>query len=404
MRPISACALLSLLAGIAGSAQGQVTALVDIGVRDAPVGALGTRSLWAVAPSLHYDRANLRLDADGEYRDYGRLGRGLSGGLDGSYFVPIAGAVRGEAVATLRGAGGGPNSSAGLWNAGARLHLGGRASGLWLGSQAGGGTEGQSLQWEAAAWRRLGNLTLQLQGSQLTLVDRVLRDGVAPDTLTPRPDTLYRDQARVTTDLAAWLQWTPPRTRLALAVGRRYGITEVAGLISGAPQDGGLGQGAGQRATTSTWWLVEATYWLAPRWGLTGSAGQRPPDSQLHSPGGRFLQLAIRTALGRGSRAGHAVPGDQRSELRTRRLAGGAVELLLLARDASRVELRGDFTDWRAVELERRGGGVWRLRQAIAAGMHTLTVRYDGGPWVPPPATRVTTDEFGQETGVLVIE
>ena len=96
--------------------------------------------------------------------------------------------------------------------------------------------------------------------------------------------------------------------------------------------------------------------------------------------------------------------GGRRSDLRTRRLSSGAVELLLLARDATRVELRGDFTDWRAVELEGRGGGVWRLRQAITAGMHTLSVRYDGGPWVPPPATRATTDEFGQATGVLVIE
>ncbi len=401
--------LLTLLALPRGPLLAQVEALVDLGVRDAPVGAVGTRSHWAIAPSLHFDHARLRVDAEGEYRDYGRLGRGLSGALDGSYFLPLAGALRGEATGSVRGAGGGPSSTASLWNGGGRLHLAGATTGLWLGGQAGGGTQGPSLRWEAAAWRRLGNFTFQLQGSQLTLVDRVLRSGVAPDTLTPRPDTLYRDQARVTTDIAAWLRWTPPRTDLALALGRRYGVTEVAGLLDGLPgsASGGTGQQAGSRTTTSTWWMLEGTYWLAARWGISGSVGRRPPDSQLRSPGGRFFQFAIRTSLGGGSRAGTpASPegGEGRQELRARRLGEGMVELLLLAGKWNRVEIRGDFTDWRAVEMERRSGGVWRLRRTITSGVHTLSVRYDGGAWVPPPATRVVADEFGELTGVLVVD
>jgi hypothetical protein len=173
-----------------GAVVAQVEAMVDLGVRAAPVGTVGTRSHWAVAPSVHYEGAQLRLDAEGEYRDYGRLGHGLSGALDGSWFLPISGALRGEVTGTIRGTGGGPATSASLWNGGGRLHLAGTTTGLWLGSQAGGGTKGPSLRWEAAAWRRLGNLTFQLQGSQLTLIDRVLREGVSPDTLTPRPDTL----------------------------------------------------------------------------------------------------------------------------------------------------------------------------------------------------------------------
>jgi hypothetical protein len=394
------------LAAAAGPLSAQVTALIDFGVRDAPVGSIGTRSLWAVMPSLHYDRARLRLDAGGEYRDYGRLGRGISGAFDGSYFLPIKRGLQGEATGSLRGGGGGPASSAGLWYAGARLHLSRSGEGLWLGSQAGGGTEGPSVRWEAAAWRRLGNLTLQIQGSQQTLVDRVLQAGISTDTLSPRPDSVYRDQTRISTDLATWLTWTPPRARLGLALGRRYGITEVAGLVTGGiPGDGSnLGQRTANRVSSSTWWLLEASYWLAPRWGIVGSVGRRPPDSQLHSPGGRFLQLALRTSFGGGSSGTTGALPGVRSELRSRRLSGGTVELLLLARAANRVEIRGDFTDWRAVEMERRGGGMWRLAQMIPAGVHTLSVRYDGGAWLPPPASRVVVDEFGQETGVLVIE
>jgi 1,4-alpha-glucan branching enzyme len=87
-----------------------------------------------------------------------------------------------------------------------------------------------------------------------------------------------------------------------------------------------------------------------------------------------------------------------------RRIEEGIVELQLMASGAQRVELRGDFTDWRPVEMEDHGGGRWRLRQVISPGVHSVSVRYDGGPWVPPPVTRVVTDEFGEDTGVLVVE
>lgn len=397
--------LIPLLVAPGGAVGAQVEALVDVGVREAPVGVVGTRSHWAIAPSIRYDRAGLRLDAEGEYRDFGRLGQTLSGSFDGSWFLPIAGPLRGEVTGTVRGAGGGPSASANLWNGGGHLHLASATSGLWLGSQAGGGTTGPSLRWEAAAWRRLGNFTVQLQGSQFTLIDRVLRDGVAPDTLTPRPDTLYRDQARITTDIAAWLRWTPPRAEMTAALGRRHGITEVAGLLGGIPGDAtGQGRQVASRTTTSMWWLLEGTYWLASRWGITGSVGRRPPDSQLRSPGGRFLQFAIRTSLGGGSHSTGPASRTGREELRARRLEGGAVELQLRAEKPNRVEVRGDFTDWQPVDMERVRGGLWRLRQVIASGVHTLSVRYDGGPWVPPPATRVVADEFGELTGVLVVD
>ncbi len=398
--------LLALLVTGAHPAVAQIEALVDIGVRDGPVGGGGTRSHWAIAPSLRYERARLRLTAEGEYRDFGRLGHGLSGAFDGSWFVRIGGPLRGEITTAIRATGGGPTSSAMLWNGGGRVHLAGPTAGLWLGSQAGGGTKSPSFQWDAAAWRRIGNLTFQVQGSQLTLIDRVLREGVAPDTLTPRPDTLYHDQARITTDVAAWLRWTPPRTEVAVALGRRYGISEVAGVIGGVPGDGsgsGLRSSIG-RQTTSTWWMLEGTYWLAARWGLTASVGRRPPDNQLRTPGGRFLQFSLRTAVGRGGRTPSArAPAAQR-EFRVQRIEGEMVELQLVALGTSRVELRGDFTDWRPVEMENRGGGRWRLRQLISIGVHNLSVRYDGGPWVPPPATSVVTDEFGDETGVVVVD
>lgn len=400
------CQAVLWAAALARPVAAQLAATMDVGVRDAPVNGFGSRSLWAVAPALRYDAAAFRLRADAEYRDYGRLGRGVGGGANASYFFRLDRSLRGELTGSARGVDGGPGAAARHWDAGGRLHFGGGTNGVWLGSQAGRGSEGPSLRWEAALWRRLGHLSLQVEGSQLTVMGRVLRDDVAQDTLTPRPDTLYRDQARISTDVAAWLRWNPARAEVAMAIGRRYGLAEVAGLIAGGrASDGGLGsrQPNSGRATTSTWWLLEGTYWLAPRWGITGSVGRRPADSQLRTPGGRFPQLALRTTLSGGGRPAHTLTAATQTGLRSRRLSATLVELRLPVQEGQRVELRGDFSDWRPIAMELRGE-VWQLRCAIAPGVHLLSMRVDDGPWLPPPGVPVRTDDYGEATGVLTIE
>ena len=396
---------IALGATLPSSLRAQLGAQLDLGIRGAPVAALGTRSLWSVAPALRYDESRLRLRAEGDYRDYGRLGRGVSGALGASYFVPLTGPVNLEVTGSMRGQDGGPLARAGLWDAGGRLHITGLRDGAWLGSQAGQDGNGRTLRWEAAAWRRLGNLTLQFQGSQLALAGPARGSTVTPDTLNP--DTLAGNRSQVQTDVGAWLHWAGTRLQLSMALGRRYGVTEVAAVL-GTPA-GGLGDGRNSstaRRTTWTWWSADGTYWVAPRWGVTASVGQRPPDSQLRSPGGRFVQLALRASLNGGPREAPAPPNrvGGRRDLHVRRLDGELVELQLLAPEASRVEMRGDFTDWRAVDLERVSGGRWRAKLQIAPGLHSVTVRFDGGAWEPPPGTRIEVDEFEQSTGVLVIE
>jgi 1,4-alpha-glucan branching enzyme len=71
---------------------------------------------------------------------------------------------------------------------------------------------------------------------------------------------------------------------------------------------------------------------------------------------------------------------------------------------ATKVELMGDFTDWQPVEMARQNSTRWRVRLAAEPGVHYLNVRYDGGIWQPPPRANVIHDEFGKETGVLLID
>jgi 1,4-alpha-glucan branching enzyme len=71
---------------------------------------------------------------------------------------------------------------------------------------------------------------------------------------------------------------------------------------------------------------------------------------------------------------------------------------------ARSVELKGDFTDWAAVALERARSGRWELRRAMAPGIHHLIVRIDGGEWRVPPGAQSIVNEFGVPVGALLVE
>jgi hypothetical protein len=71
---------------------------------------------------------------------------------------------------------------------------------------------------------------------------------------------------------------------------------------------------------------------------------------------------------------------------------------------AHRVELAGDFTDWRPVPLEPWADGGWRTVLTIPPGLHRLAIRIDGGPWRAPPGLRPLASEFGGEVAELVVE
>jgi len=65
------------------------------------------------------------------------------------------------------------------------------------------------------------------------------------------------------------------------------------------------------------------------------------------------------------------------------RIDAQRVDLEISAATATRVELMADFTDWQPVPLERAGNG-WRLERAISSGLHHVSLRIDGGPWIAP--------------------
>ena len=365
------------------------------------------------AAGLLLGLAILALPAQAQFT--GRLDAGLAGPgrqstglLTASWYRQLAGPMLVELTGMAEGQHGTGIDDAGAAWGGARIHLRAGDRGLWLGLQGGRDYLGPIRRWEAAAWKDLGRLSLQVQGWQTAtrLTQTVGLDSVSgfPDTLAPQSSSEKR--IRTTTDVGLWIRWGASRLELALASGIRFGLGEP-GLSPTAPlgdRTRRSGSSSGSRATlSSTWWMAEATWWGMDRIGLVGSVGRQPVDPAQAATGQSFLRVGIRAAFQRRrSEPVRSSPAGLPAGFRVERMSGELVEFTLKAPGVRTVELMADFTDWSPVSMEKNGA-IWRVRLPASPGLHRVNVRYDGGEWSAPPATRVVRDEFGGESGEIVI-
>ncbi|HET7632369.1 MAG TPA: isoamylase early set domain-containing protein [Gemmatimonadaceae bacterium] len=85
------------------------------------------------------------------------------------------------------------------------------------------------------------------------------------------------------------------------------------------------------------------------------------------------------------------------------------VQFVLVAPEASTVQVVGDFNGWNArhaaFAAENRGGGVWTVTAPIPPGHHRYAFLVDDSLWVPDPtAPRVADEDFGHPNSALVVE
>jgi hypothetical protein len=398
-------ALIAVARPVHGQAGGRVDAVA--GGIPAPTRG-GMSSVWGLAPAFWAQGPRWRISAEGELRGGDPAAAAATAALTASIFSSLGsgGPLLGEITTDVRARTGASFMNGVAGELGGRVHLADGRRGLWLGLTGGRDLRGPTARWELAAWHRFGNVALQLSGSQTSAVDLVQRVATRPDTLSVSSDTSLGSRVRVSTDLGAWFRWSPPRFDLAVGAGRRYGATEVA-LSPAAPgRTSDQASSGGATSTVAGWWMADGTFWVSPRVGLNLAVGRNPRDRTFGTPAGAFFRFALRGSFGRGGN-GVAPPARQASGLRHHRTRDGAVELTLYLSSPGSlrtVELMGDFTDWRPVPMVPEGDGRWTIRLPIAAGLHHLNVRYDGGPWQPPPGTSVVADEFDRVTGMLVTE
>ncbi len=256
-----------------------------------------------------------------------------------------------------------------------RLHLMGRRIGAWAAPLAGtlsrgGGAEG-ALGVSAGGWLQLPAAALEATWNRITV-----------------GDTSY-------TDLVARAHWHGGRLDATGTLG-----TRVASRLGGSGVYGDV---------TGT---VRVNDWLA----LLAGGGNWPSDPVRGSIPGRYVTFGLRF-LPRSTPRTVAVrqsgpapredprgdpPGLSRARVSVEQLDGLSV-LVVRADGAGRVEVMGDFTDWRPVALVPAGEGRYRYAIALPPGLLRFNLRLDGGPWGVPVGAGFAADEFGGSVGVLIV-
>jgi hypothetical protein len=167
---------------------------------------------------------------------------------------------------------------------------------------------------------------------------------------------------------------------------RRLGLSASAGIRAGA-----LGGGA------RSWAQAESRVPLFATLSLVAAVGSTPTDIARGLPGAHYVSVGLHAAFGRTTSVSLAAHEPPVAEVVRRR----TVEIH--EPPGSRVEVMGDFTDWRPILCPEIGPGVFALAVPRTHGVYRIDVRVDGGPWTVPPGLTGVADDFGGEAGLLVV-
>lgn len=85
------------------------------------------------------------------------------------------------------------------------------------------------------------------------------------------------------------------------------------------------------------------------------------------------------------------------------------VQFVLVAPDAKKVAVVGDFNGWDAThsayQAQHRGGGVWSVTASVPVGHHRYSFVVDDSLWVADPtAPRVIDYDFGMPNSAIVVQ
>jgi hypothetical protein len=152
--------------------------------------------------------------------------------------------------------------------------------------------------------------------------------------------------------------------------------------------------------TAFTW---GASWQFTPRISVVVAGGRQLADPLHGSPDAHLVSALLRLAW----RVAPSESPDAAGVATYSRLApnpaGGATLLLAItAPDSVTVDVAGSFSGWEPVVLHRIPGG-WEYQVALPPGRHRVAVRFDGGGWQAPRGLAKLRDEFGGESGLIIV-
>ena len=359
------------------TAAAQLITSVDAGLASVDDQSSAREGAVTFSPALRLERRHAAVSASGTVSLFQRGDWGAQGILAGSAFSPDLGPLRGELSVAANGVAFRDYSESWQYIAQLRAHLHREGRGVWIG----GGT-GQTLvgtTWnplavvDAGGWVRQGPIAFRGSASRAAI-------GLEDDGLPNGSG-----------GIDGWVRYTELAGSLSLARGA-FGLDLSGGLR------------APDAAPIARWGTVSASVWFTPHVAAVATVGSYLSDPMHRLPGGSYAMLTMRLASGAGPRASGDTPSRAVDFVVSRAAEDGRRVIRIQAPRARRVELMGDFTDWRAVPLTREGGDVWHVELSIAPGTYRLSVRVDGGEWRAPPGIPAITDEFDGQVGVIVLQ
>ena len=131
---------------------------------------------------------------------------------------------------------------------------------------------------------------------------------------------------------------------------------------------------------------------------LFAAAESYPGNPLFGTPGGRAFAAGLSLRLAAPSRGERGpkpagVPNP----------SPGLTRLSIRAAAASRVDVAGDWNQWRPVPLARGNNGVWYGDFAIAPGLYRYAFRIDGKVWEVPEGVAAVNDGFGGKSAWLSV-
>jgi hypothetical protein len=359
--------------------------------------------MFTITPALSHMDPRLRLTATGTLGSGDLTPVASRGMVNALFMTPALGPVRFEVGGGSGWDGFDPTATTGWWHAEARAHLDARASGLWLGAQAGRALDGTAwhpvTSFGSGVWLRVGGtiVTASVATARvLGLSTEQIPSHTGPPPVVPEsllsvrvPDSIVVDTNRVstatsTTDAQAGLAWQRGPLALALTAGRRFAET---------------GDGL--------WGGAQAMLWLSNRVAVVASGGTMPTNPIEGRPATRYMTFGFHYAR-RSTPPGRDAPRGRQTSAASpafdvREIGGGERQLALRVPGARSVEIMGDFTDWTPVALARDDAGRWVVSLSIPSGSHRMNMRVDGGAWRVPPGLAPVNDDFNGTTGILIV-
>ena len=127
------------------------------------------------------------------------------------------------------------------------------------------------------------------------------------------------------------------------------------------------------------------------------NAGSYPTDRLIGTSAGRYVNVGISLRTGRSS------PPNRPSPEGVPRVTRGFTRLVIRADDASRVDVAGDFTNWKPIATHRAPNGVWYVDLRIAPGQYRYAFRVNGSEWRVPEGVTAVNDDLGGKSAWLVV-